>query len=108
MKALFTTAMLAVAMTLTACGGGSSDSSGHQPNQQDKPNNAQSDQSVNKNACQVNGNSVYVTSSGCTFSHPQINKGEDLKYVCQNGKVSNGFTTGQKVTLQGYTFVCKS
>lgn len=120
MKALLTTAMLAVAMTLTACGGGSSDSSGEQvavkkdtiPTPTTPTTPAPKNQTGKKsNVCETNGSTVYATATGCIYSVPSFNNGADITYTCSNGRVTSTSTStlisGKNINLNGITITCK-
>lgn len=126
MKALLTTTMLAAAMTLTACGGGSSDSSGEQvavkkdtvkkdtiPTPTTPTTPAPKNQTGKKsNVCETNGSTVYATATGCIYSSPAINKGADITYTCSNGRVNSTSTStlisSKNLNLNGITITCKS
>ncbi|OOS21674.1 hypothetical protein B0682_03195 [Moraxella lincolnii] len=120
MKALFTTTMLAAAMTLTACGGGSSDSSGEQvavkkdtiPTPTTPTTPAPKNQTGKKsNVCETNGSTVYATATGCIYSVPSFNNGADITYTCSNGRVTSTSTStlisGKNINLNGITITCK-
>lgn len=125
MKALLTTTMLAVAMTLTACGGGSSDSSGEQvavkkdtvkkdtiPTPTTPTTPAPKNQTGKKsNVCETNGSTVYATATGCIYSSPGLNNGADITYTCSNGRVNStsGLSTlsTENINLNGVTITCK-
>ena len=124
MKALFTTTMLAAAMTLTACGGGSSDSSGEQvavkkdtvkkdtiPTPTTPTTPAPKNQTGKKsNVCETNGSTVYATATGCIYSSPGLNKGADITYTCSNGRVTSnvGISAASGIiNLNGVTITCK-
>lgn len=124
MKALFTTTMLAAAMTLTACGGGSSNSSGEQvavkkdtvkkdtiPTPTTPTTPAPKNQTGKKsNVCETNGSTVYATPTGCIYSSPGLNKGADITYTCSNGRVTSnvGISAASGIiNLNGVTITCK-
>lgn len=122
MKALFTTTMLAAAMTLTACGGGSSDSSGEQvavkkdtvkkdtiPTPTTPTTPAPKNQTgKNSNVCETNGSTVYATATGCIYSSPGLNNGADITYTCSNGRVNSTLgLSSESIKLNGITITCK-
>lgn len=122
MKALFTTTMLAAAMTLTACGGGSSDSSGEQvavkkdtvkkdtiPTPTTPTTPAPKNQTGKKsNVCETNGSTVYATATGCIYSSPGLNNGANITYTCSNGRVNSTLgLSAENINLNGITITCK-
>lgn len=122
MKALFTTTMLAAAMTLTACGGGSSNSSGEQvavkkdtvkkdtiPTPTTPTTPAPKNQTGKKsNVCETNGSKVYATVTGCIYSSPNLNNGADITYTCSNGRVNSTLgLSSESIKLNGITITCK-
>lgn len=116
MKKLLSLAILASTMALTACGGGDSDSSGStsiQPTNNSTPafpttgNNTTP--APTGNACEVNGSTVYATSTGCTYSHPTMNNGANITYTCTADKriQSSIGINSKNVVLNGMTITCK-
>lgn len=117
MKKLLSLAILASTMTLTACGGGDSDSSGStstQPTNNSTPafptttgNNTTP--APTGNACEVNGSTVYATSTGCTYSHPSMNNGANITYTCTADKrIQSSIGLNSKtIVLNGTTIMCK-
>nr|WP_315041039.1 hypothetical protein [uncultured Moraxella sp.] len=112
MKALFSVAILASVMALTACGGGSSDSSGSsssiQPNTQPTPTTHSTNPTIK--ACATEGTTITGTKGEeCTFNNPKYNKGATSTLECPvtGGVKLGGISAGTKIEINGMTLLCK-
>lgn len=112
MKALFSVAILASVMALTACGGGSSDSSGSsssiQPNTQPTPTTPSTNPTIK--ACATEGTTITGTKGEkCTFSIPKYNNGatDTLECPVTGGVKASGLNGGNKIEILGTTLLCK-
>ncbi|PID47419.1 MAG: hypothetical protein CR967_04270 [Proteobacteria bacterium] len=130
--ALICASSLLLGLSLTACGGNSSsdedktkvENTGKKPSQeqnkdqnkdQEKEQNKDKDKAQDKDKgsnngpgdCVAEGSTVYVTAEGCTYSLPRFNGGQKMRYVCENGQVSNGIMFAPAISLNGVTFKCK-
>lgn len=121
MKKVLSGLVLASTFVLTACGGGSSDSSaptntnnGNNPVTNPQPNPADPNTSTSP-ACEVKGTNVYVKEgSSCSYSNPakgtdlssitcQFNDKERKKYLLTfEGKFGNIYPFNQYNTFPGY------
>ena len=108
--------LLVNTMALSACGGGSSDSSGSNnttsatpaPTNPAPANPAPTNPAPN-NVCEINGTNVYATKNGCTYSNQAVNKGENITYTCtaDNRVQSATDISAKTITFNGTTIMCK-
>lgn len=106
--------LLTSALSLTACGGGSSDSSGSNQSVSNNPapSNSTPIPSPTVQPCTVEGSNIYgKAGTSCTFSLPNLNSGQTQTLVCNatsGGSFANGsMIFGTAYSLNGTTISCK-
>ena len=112
MKKLLGMSVLGMALALAGCGG-DSDSSGH-----DNQTNAKKETPAKTkpaetkpttpttSECKSDGNTVYATAQGCTYSISNFNGGTPQTYVCTGSGVTSGGLSAKTINLNGITIVC--
>lgn len=111
MNKLMMTAIMGIAIALTACGG-DSDSSGSYTSTS-KPDPKPSTPSTNPQPtiaqCKSEGNNIFVPNNqSCSISLPRVNNGANLTYTCSNGVLTASGITARSgaITLNGVTIKC--
>ena len=108
MKKLLGMSVLGITLALAGCGGGDSDSSGHM-NSVDKKKDTPEKTEPTKptvSECKSDGNTVYATEAGCTYSIAKFNGGAPQTYVCIGGRVNVGGINAPTVDFNGITITC--